>query len=896
VRNFSARTEALRELTKKSAEFKWAQECENEFNDIKQALTESPVMAYPDFDKEFRLETDASIKGLGAILSQEYPAGNRVVAYASRSLNEHEKRYSITKLEALGVVWATELFKIYLQDHPFELVTDHKALLKFSELKDTNPTLERWSIKLSQYNYRVTYRPGPKHENADCLSRSIGNISVEHVAQEQRNDPLMGQWFGKFDEMDILQPLDSDEKVLDMGKEAVVLKADGKLWRRTKVDGKSVDKLCVPRNMVTNVLAGAHNAHHLDFEKTLDRVSKFWWERQRKDVKAYVKSCPECQYRNTPKGFGNRSLVQGIRVERKFELVGVDLCKPGPKSLEYQGGEENLYVLVLTDYATKWTVCVPVKDKKPHTIAEAMWDRWITVYGCPERIISDNGGEFTSQDIVNELYKLFQIRHDVTTSYHPRANGQVERFNKTMVNMLAKKVWEDQTQWSKYLAGVQLEYNMTRHSTTRETPFFLVFGQEPRLPLEELLSKDLSKDYSIEEWKLEGIPTMTQRMRQATARMKKLQERNATRRNKSVRKGKVCDKTSRTFEEGDKILIRKEPTSRADIDEFAKLKSPWQGPYEIGRRNARKYPNSYIVIKDDGKEEIVNEKNIKHYYTRPIWMTIRFVPARGAEGPEDRLHFPEEEESEGEVMDQDIQGQAGEEAMNQDIQGQDKEIIQQPMELEVRQAPVESPVQSDARVGTRHSSRVAKWKPKINEGVDVKFQFKGKYVWCCGTVTKLGPADEAARAYVEFLDGKDGDWYFLRDESIRPCTPGRDHVRSAEYKIKLIAKQEGRKERRKDKRRTWKGVMLKETHRMGESEADNLSIIHGTLRSVNTFAVREARESDQLLMQLGTSSVEGSETNVFDEKGELPLHQVCRRFKVIEFEGSVQDLKEILKK
>ena len=72
-----------------------------------------------------------------------------MIAYASRSVNMHEQKYGVTKIEALGVVWATDLFKVYLQDHKFELITDHKALLKFKELKDTNPMLERWSNYLS---------------------------------------------------------------------------------------------------------------------------------------------------------------------------------------------------------------------------------------------------------------------------------------------------------------------------------------------------------------------------------------------------------------------------------------------------------------------------------------------------------------------------------------------------------------------------------------------------------------------------------------------------------------------------------------------------------------------------------------------------------------------------
>ena len=112
IQNFAARTGNLRELMKKDKEYIWSKGCQKEFEDIKEALTSGPVMVYPDYDKKFILSTDASYQGLGATLSQAGPGGERVIAYASRSLNSHEKNYGVTKLEALGVVWATDIITV----------------------------------------------------------------------------------------------------------------------------------------------------------------------------------------------------------------------------------------------------------------------------------------------------------------------------------------------------------------------------------------------------------------------------------------------------------------------------------------------------------------------------------------------------------------------------------------------------------------------------------------------------------------------------------------------------------------------------------------------------------------------------------------------------------------
>ena len=138
----------MRELTRDRAEFNWTADCEKEFNDIKKCLAAQPVMAFPDFNKKFILTTDACVEGYGAILSQMYPSGERVVSYASKSTNNSEKNYTASELEAAAVVWAIDKYKLYLTDNPFTLVTDHKALLKFREITGKSAKLERWSLKL----------------------------------------------------------------------------------------------------------------------------------------------------------------------------------------------------------------------------------------------------------------------------------------------------------------------------------------------------------------------------------------------------------------------------------------------------------------------------------------------------------------------------------------------------------------------------------------------------------------------------------------------------------------------------------------------------------------------------------------------------------------------------
>ena len=149
----------------------WGKEQEENFNRLKQVLTEAPVLVYPDFEKEFILQTDASKGALGAVLSQVDENGkDHPVAFASRTCNKSEQNYSTTELESLAVVWAVEKFHNYLYGQKFIIETDHNAL-KFMDNTDLTGRRARWQIRMMPYDYEIKYKPGRIHKNADALSR-----------------------------------------------------------------------------------------------------------------------------------------------------------------------------------------------------------------------------------------------------------------------------------------------------------------------------------------------------------------------------------------------------------------------------------------------------------------------------------------------------------------------------------------------------------------------------------------------------------------------------------------------------------------------------------------------------------------------------------------------------
>lgn len=174
VKNFSSIAEPLNRLLKKNTPFIWGKDQIKSFEQLKTCLMTPPILSYPNFEKPFILYTDASTFALGAILSQESEdKKEHVIAYASRTLNKHERNYGITELECLAVVWAVKHFHHYLHGQKFTVITDHAALRYL--LNMTNPTgkLGRWLMTLNTYDLEIINRPGKHHSNVDTLSRIV---------------------------------------------------------------------------------------------------------------------------------------------------------------------------------------------------------------------------------------------------------------------------------------------------------------------------------------------------------------------------------------------------------------------------------------------------------------------------------------------------------------------------------------------------------------------------------------------------------------------------------------------------------------------------------------------------------------------------------------------------
>ncbi|GBO11904.1 Retrovirus-related Pol polyprotein from transposon 297 [Araneus ventricosus] len=187
VRIFSAIARPLHKLTETRSNFNWTEECEKSFNSLQQALITSPVLTYPRTDKEFILDTDASIEGIGAVISQKIGNEECVIAYFSKSLGKPERNYCVTRKELLAIVKSVEHFHHYLYGQKFLLRTDHASLRWLLNFKEPEGPIARWIQRLQEYDFEIQHREGTSHGNADALSRRPYRESCKHCSNAEKS-------------------------------------------------------------------------------------------------------------------------------------------------------------------------------------------------------------------------------------------------------------------------------------------------------------------------------------------------------------------------------------------------------------------------------------------------------------------------------------------------------------------------------------------------------------------------------------------------------------------------------------------------------------------------------------------------------------------------------------
>ncbi|KAH3851362.1 hypothetical protein DPMN_093842 [Dreissena polymorpha] len=622
-------------------EWHWDELHERTFTKIKELLTSPPILGFPIFNSPFELHTDACGSGLGAVLYQEQEGKKRVIAYASRSLSKSEKNYSAFKLEFLALKWAiTEKFSDYLIGQHFKVYTDNNPLTHILTTAKLEATGQRWVSALSDYDFDIIYRPGKSNTDADIMSRypeqsnstevikhdtikaicntihtrpfievlpchslnildmidesgqKMAQVEMRELRNQQRNDPIIGVWLRaltdkKFPNKTIIQ---SNKQHLTMSRHFNNLKIiRGVLYREITENERPIKQLILPSFYRTEVLRGLHDqVGHPGKERTISLVrDRFYWPSYTIDCTKWVEQCQRCLRRKSSNNI--KAPLVNIQSSYPLELVCTDFLKVD----ECKGGIGN--VLVITDHFTKYAVAVPTKNQTAKTTAEALLNNFIFHYGVPTRLLSDQGANFESE-VIQELCNLMEISKVRTTIYHPQCNGQSERFNRTLISMLATLEPEKKENWKKFVPSLVYAYNAIRHESTGYSPFELMFGRCPRLPVDSMFQIE-NDDLMNTEY----VQDLKQKLEVSwDIALKTLNKSREKQKNNYDKKVKAS-----TINVGDKVLIKilafSKPHKIADKFE--------QDVYQVIKQPNLNIP-VYVVRKKDGVEKTLHRNHL----------------------------------------------------------------------------------------------------------------------------------------------------------------------------------------------------------------------------------------------------------------------------------------------
>ena len=271
----------------------------------------------------------------------------------------------------------------------------------------------------------------------------------------------------------------ADVKSLLRIKKSLVL-TKGILFRKSFTDNTSSKKiiwqLVIPKTHRHKAILGCHDeVGHQGRVRTLSLLrERFFWPNMQVEATQHIAKCSRCLKRkSTPQV----APLQPILVSQPLELVHLDYLTLEPS----KGNIEN--VLVITDHFTRYALAYASKTQTAQATARILWDNFICHYGFPEQFISDQGRNFES-DLIQELCKIAGVKKLHTTPYHPQSNGQCERFNSTLCNMLGTLSDEEKSDWKSHLGCMTHAYNCTKHASTTYSPYYLMFGRHPRLPID----------------------------------------------------------------------------------------------------------------------------------------------------------------------------------------------------------------------------------------------------------------------------------------------------------------------------------------------------------------------------------------------------------------------------
>ena len=592
VKHFAHIAAPLNDLLAKSSTQDWSTKEQRSFEQLKEALISHPILRPPNHDAPFVLHTDASDVATGAALMQYDEEGREyAVAYESKRLQGPELRYSAHEKEQLAVVRALKHWRHHLKGKRFTLITDSTCMRALPSQPMVTGRQARWCETLAEYDFEIIHRAGTSNVVPDALSRIPGGAlsavftdftSVEQIRQEILDAAALDAKYCQI------------KQLVESGAARDFSLKDGLLVFRQQ-------RVYIPRyeSLRTKLLYEAHDAPisgHLGRERTYERLARhFYWPKMRSSVRKYVQSCDTCQRikasRRRPAG-----MLQPLPIPpRKFHTYSLDFIVGLPVTHHTKKDA----ILVIQDYVTKLVTIIPCNGTvTAEQTAKLVHQRIFSRFGVPSALVSDRDSKFTSA-FWKAMADHLGTQLKLSTARHPETDGQTERFNQTLEDMIRAYVAHHYRDWDGRLGSLEFAYNDSVHASTGFTPFWLTYGMHPPNPL-SLLRETMVVGVTpaADEW----IEELMADLQLAHDSLEEAKQRQAAFANR--RRGPSLDLLP-----GSKVLLKIPNIPKGSRP---KLGPRYEGPYVVLERTS---PVNYKLHLPDGdrRHAVFHESQLREY-------------------------------------------------------------------------------------------------------------------------------------------------------------------------------------------------------------------------------------------------------------------------------------------
>ena len=455
-----------------------------------------------------------------------------------------------------------------------------------------------------------------KHSRLQIITskpiKTVQKISAEVPKNDQQLTEEMVQQTLEEPEFSLLVPWlkegkEPDEKTIFLSSPEAKHRGEfslkkGVLWRQIPEMGR---KLVVPKGLRTHLLEGYHNipsGGHQGVDRTRAKIQeKYYWYKMARQIKDYVNSCAICNQNKKPNRKACGALIN-YHAGSPMERMHLDFLGPLPKTIR-----GNEYILMMVDKFTKCVEGVPLPSQTAEETARAAENEFFSRFGCPFIIHTDQGRNFESQ-LFQAICKLLGIHKTRTTAYRPSANGQVERYNRTLMDAVRCYVKKD-INWDEHLAQITGAMRASVNRQTGYTPNRLMLGGEVNLPGDLMFPNvlDNREKLSVDKYVVDLTASLE------TAHVKARQ--NLAANQKRMRKDYDLRKLVHDYKVGDAVFVL---DSSGGKGKCKKLLPPWKGPGII----LEKLSPSLFRVKTGRMSSVVNHDRIKECRNRelPHWI------------------------------------------------------------------------------------------------------------------------------------------------------------------------------------------------------------------------------------------------------------------------------------